>query len=349
MKIGIYTFSIANNYGAVLQAFALKQYLQIKGHDAGCIDYRPDYLAAKYKIYSFKEILFNPSGIKSKIKAILNRMKNNKKSKAFDVFRTKLSLIAEDEACNQDLIILGSDQIWNISLTHNDSLFWGNLPYESKRIITYAASAEGSLEAENQTASEGLNKLNAISVRESSLQSQLVEKFSKASTVVCDPTFLLDKKQWMAIEEPYPVKRPFILVYIFGVKSEQLDIIYQFAESENLEVVILGSSKLLGGKKYASYASPLQFVYLFHHASYVITNSFHGTAFSAIFGKPVCILKKKTNERIESLIKRCEAETALTDTLCGINKKTFANIHMAAQMEVLIEQSKLFLNNQTIG
>ena len=133
MKIGIFTFHCAHNYGAVIQCYGLQQYLKSIGHQVYVVDYRPQY----FDFYQSSHIEFSRTdGIKSFIKAKISDLlvgrSRRKRREAFESFITKkLKLtpyIANNDYSDFDAIILGSDQIWNPGITggNYDEVFFGS-------------------------------------------------------------------------------------------------------------------------------------------------------------------------------------------------------------------------------
>lgn len=304
MKIGIYTFTAANNYGAVLQAYALNAFLKRCGYDSHCVDYRPSYLVERYKPFSNYRLKSRGNVVISLVKELCVCKSLVTKNKIFESFKSQqLSLISPKESV--DMAIIGSDQVWNWKITKGDKIFMGAIPSASK-VITYAASMEDRLNA-NDEKPFGLyiNKLSAISVRELSLKSWLNDRYEVDSTLVVDPTILLSKEDWCEIEQEYEAcKSPYLFMYGFGFSEEDIRVVNEYAKKKSLKV-IRASSGIKANGGYSNDISPQQFIYLVHHANCVITNSFHGTAFSLIMGTPFAVIAKRSNKRnirIESIL-----------------------------------------------
>lgn len=188
MKIGILTYHRSHNYGALLQAIALRHVLTGLGHDAYFIDYWPEYHADMYKLFS--SIEFHSYSLFGKIKYIVktailsrNKIKRIKSFNRFiDRFITPHSLPTTESF---DIIIYGSDQIWRKQPRigyHFNPVYFGDNQFEAKKHITYAASM-GNIKdlspADEETIQKWLRHFSFISVRETDLQKNFQRLVSK--------------------------------------------------------------------------------------------------------------------------------------------------------------------------
>ncbi len=345
MKLGIYTFIAANNYGAILQAYALKEFLRKNGCDAHCVDYRPAYLWDKYQPFS-KLRLRSGSVIKNFIRDIIFFRWLKKKNKAYEIFRKEfLSLIPEKNVPEMETIIVGSDQIWNFKLTHGDEKFLGIISGFQGKVVSYAASAEELNGIECGSLSAALKHMSNISVREKSLQTFLLRNFNMESTLVLDPTFLLERSEWECLEDVFSYRKPYILAYIFGISKKERDELTILAAEKGLDLFIFcGEAK--PGKGILDFESPCRFLSVIHNASFVVTNSFHGTAFSIIYGKKFCVIRKSSNERIETLLGLVGGQKAFLQLNKKIEYSDFVEISDCTdELKKMKDQSKNYLKN----
>lgn len=296
MKIGIITFHCAINYGAVLQAYGLQEYLKSIGHDVYVINYRPDYLLYPYRLF-FPERL-KCSGLKGSLYVFLRellsipiRFKRRIKFRRF--CRQRLSIINLDlqsEDNDFDLFILGSDQIWNREITEDDSVFWGDArAFQCKKLITYAASA-GSVrvlsEINKSDIRDRLSDFYSISVREKSLSTYLLENIGIESQVVLDPVLLAGRNAFEQISCKINVNKPYLLFFALEGNDDAVAFAEYQASAMGLELIIMFSMKeALKDRRVKQTLSPDEFISYFQQASFVITTSFHGTAFSILFEK----------------------------------------------------------------
>lgn len=299
-KCGIVTFHSAHNYGSVLQAYAMVMTMKNLSMDAELIDFRHPHTADAYewKLWTpYKNWRWNLKDI------FLRGMMGigKKREKVFKDFIEHQLLKSErfnsrkDIPSNKyDVLICGSDQIWNpVSTGENDPIYFLDFGNTSCK-FSYAASA-GSCKFPVQEHDKylGLLKnLKSIGVRENFLQDYIKEEFALDSVVNPDPTLLLSADEWEKIEKSYMgLPKQYLLVYTLVKTDETLAFARQVGIKLGLPVVEICNTRGLKGKskKNVDYnimdASPQQFLWLFHHASFIVTNTFHGNMFSVIFRK----------------------------------------------------------------
>lgn len=302
MKVGIFTFHSAHNYGAVLQAYALQTYLKSKGLEVHVIDYCPETIKSFYKPFGISDF----RSFKTMLSRLLLFPASWKRYRNFDRFiHEKLSLDKLDldcESCAYETFIYGSDQIWSPKILRGfDAVYFAGFEAaKGKRNISYAASmGKNTLDSmEKNYCKEALERFNAISVREDSLKRTLSPLTKKNIEVVLDPTFMLTPSQWDQIAVNPPIKSPYVLVYQVEKNEQVYKIAHSIAKQIQGNVIELKSKlSLLHQSKYQC-ASPEEFIGLFRHASFVVTTSFHGTAFSILFNRPFYTVK--VNENIDT-------------------------------------------------
>ena len=144
MKIGILTFHRSRNYGALLQAKAMQDYLRSLGHDVSFVDYWPPYHAQMYETFSkdkFRELSLYRM-LTYLVRFILTFSRNNKRQEKTQVYINNFFTISEDKKF--DLVIYGSDQIWRKqhkkSCPGFNPIFWGEGFVDTSHKIAYAAS-----------------------------------------------------------------------------------------------------------------------------------------------------------------------------------------------------------------
>lgn len=310
MKIGIITFHCAHNYGAVLQAYALQEQLVDLGYDVEVINYRPQILTLGYERSIFwyrpyKKIVRQMLSFVKMIMSVVVRnitqpqMRSiiNERRKGFSSFiNNKLRLSEKtykksfSKQLDYDCYIIGSDQVWNISITNGfDPVFWGNFDMKKgSKIISYAASMSNyNLTDEQKNEMKTLlSKFSAISVREKDVEDFLLDLDVK-SNVVFDPTLLVKNDTWIKIANTPQTKDKYVLVYTMGLLNDELRIANKIAQQIGASVeVLIGDEKSFNKKYPLISASPEEFLGYFQNASFVVTSSFHGTSFSISFNKP---------------------------------------------------------------
>lgn len=317
MRIGIITFHRAHNFGAFLQAFALKTFLEEKGHDVEFVDYWPKEHAALYKVYHREDV----NSLKTLLReCVVACYRKNKAQPFIEVQRAFLKIgkkplyekpqqLAE---ISYDLLIYGSDQIWWKSRLKGidgfDTAYWGMHVPKSVRRASYAASM-GAIELtanDRQTIRELLKGFDYISVRENQLKDTIQPLTDKTIEVNIDPTLLLDKRHWEGYCTSIPEsKEKYILYYRMMTDKEADRLVLQLSKQTGLPIVELGATigTYRNLSKYTKSASPFDFISLIKNAEYVVSTSFHGVAFSIIFEKQFfAIGMGNRSNRVQSLL-----------------------------------------------
>lgn len=328
-NVYILTFHCAHNYGAVLQTYATLNFLRSYNYKVQVIDYRPNFLTKPFKRFRVKYYLARSPKllIYRLITEPINLPKRFRLYKKFNSFiQTKLEPIPFEHVQPKSSIIIGSDQVWSKSLNngHFDNTYLGDfLQHNDFSLISYAASIGNShlLESDWTLLKNKLQKFRALSLREASFQNLLEKKVSLKAALVCDPTLLLEAPDWekLANESTIQIKGDYILVYEV-VESEAVK---EFANklSRQLQCKIINISSSITYRKnkqnYVLDASPADFIKLIKFAKFIVTSSFHGTAFSIIFRKNFYTIS--LSEGIDSRAKSLLTTIGLQDRLIQSN------------------------------
>lgn len=359
MKIGILTFHRADNFGAVLQAYALVVYLRNQGHEAEIIDY---YTECTTKRYTDK------SRVKgNNLKMILSRRMLNERRKRFQEFRAKLNISSRTYTSKDailesndlyDLIIAGSDQIWNYKMTNMDATYLLDFVNEPAKKMSYASSfgvseIDGNVKSIYQRT---LTDIPRLSVREN-LGADLVFKLTgRSPEVVADPCLLLSKEEWSKLNSGQRLhNRPYILVYMFTGSNLSKVISNTGFDTSGYDIVKINGNitftDFLKRKTKVKYGiGPQEFINLIKNADLILTDSFHGTVFSVLFEK-----------KFVTVLRDLEGKNArITDFLvplglkCRIFNEGMRASEVLAQpnyekvrvkLDELVKRSKTFLNN----
>lgn len=304
-KVGILTFNDAINYGALCQMYALYTTLSKYDFDVQIINYDDPVISNRYKLFS------NRKSIKSNIKEMLFVPVRLKEKKAFESFKFRMNMSPKVNNTTisklmYDVVVAGSDQIWNVTLTNSNDTYF--LKWFDGYKYSYAASF-GVNEFDNRFESilHHLNKYNSISVREQNAVKYL-KGFGIEAECHIDPVLLLSQIDWMKIAKLPNEKQEYILIYTIGYSEKIIDFAKKLSAEKNLNIIYLSDDVLSKpGMKIVRGASPEEWIGYFYYAKYVITNSFHGTAFSILFNKEffcdyVKTNLKNTNTRIENML-----------------------------------------------
>ncbi len=316
MNVGILTFHFSDNYGAALQAYALRRWLMEQGHHASFIDYRPAHIEHGGRL----SLPTTPARFKANLKVVYlavssfihEHFGHRGQKEKFVRFREHFLGIPRDAAPTDngaslaaaqsfDLIVAGSDQIWSPSqhFGFDPNYFLAFARSFQARKISYAASfgKDRVSAAEAAQLPRLLHHFDAISVREASGATLVELATGHRPANVPDPTLLHRNYSELTERAPSQSAEPYIFCY--GLRSP--DNIRQTAElaSKQLNCGILSPHN--PHRRWAEightvHPDPGEWVALVKNARFVVTNSFHGTVFALLFKKPF-IVAGLTGER----------------------------------------------------
>lgn len=304
MQIGILTFHYAHNYGAVLQAYALKEYLNRIGHTAKIIDYRNPTIEKKYYMKLPKELSLRQAVHGKRYRKFISQEMNMMSEQPswtlqnirFKKFIQKYLLDKSSKRVNKfsvgnlqfDCFIAGSDQLWNKYLTDGyDDIYFLNFDTKAKKVF-YAIS-DGNFRIADENLAyyrQVLDSVSFISTREKSLALDIRSKLHKDACYVVDPTFLLTNQDY--IRAFHLQKKSKILFAYYIVEDAFMSKIVQvIARALNLKILELHfyKKRYMKEKYMRADLGPVDFLESIFRAEFVVTNSFHGTALSIIFQK----------------------------------------------------------------
>lgn len=355
-KIGIVTIHKINNYGALLQAYALNRYLRNCGHQVQTIDYRTYRVKESYQIFRpMKSVMDLPRNAQ----ALLYAARLRRRKHRFDAFlRDYVPMTTgvyedngqiRDAKLDFDTYICGSDQIWNTYCQNYDNTFLLDFADESARRIAYAASlgATGIHENHQESFSRELKKFHALSVRENDAVEIIRSYADKAVTHVCDPVFLPDLSQWEAVATEPLLKEPYIFCYhVKGDIPAMREYMRELSQKTGMKIVTvnLNLREMLFPcvKRYD--AGPQEFLSLIKNAAFVCTNSFHAASFSLIFRKKFMVFAPGAGaSRVSSLLEKAGLEDRLYGDACADIAEDIDYDRVWAGLEPFVAQSKEFL------
>lgn len=339
MKIGILTFHMAHNCGAMLQAFALCSFFN-SFQDITCeiIDYR---LSEIYKKY---EDLLQQSYVEPrrlKFEQYLNNVLplSNRLSNLNDI--------------NQyDLYVVGSDQVWNKTITrgYKDEYFAKKFPPNSF-CVSYAASTGKKLDEPFDFVKK-LDKFKFVSVRESWLQKELSEHYPGKISLCLDPVFLIDKKEWdLHIKNINLNLSRYVLIYSFDMTEDEYIRIEEWANKNNLYIIELITHKRTKHFTitYFDNYGPREWLQYIKKASYIFTDSYHCSLFSIIYNIPFCCLSHglENNERTYDILERLklyqnkdEFYTSSNQTRFEINREKTESLNFMKEVLNRVKDEK---------
>lgn len=284
MKIGIVTFPTAINYGTALQAAALGKSLSSDNNTVRFIDHRCQLIDSTNSVFDLRNIF----DLKYTLAHLINLDVALKRKRNFIKFRNKFIPLTNDNPYDSDIIVAGSDQIWNYNLTNSDFYYFLNFPKKNLKKVSYAGSFGLSVidEKYQEKIAALLEDFDYISVREKQASKIIKEISGKDIPVVCDPTLLMNKKEWKEFASEKADKSGYIFVYTVFNSDRIWEYANELSEKTGLPIKTISYSKLHKRKAEYDYtAGPDDWVSYMLNADYVVTNSFHGVAFSINFNK----------------------------------------------------------------
>ncbi|NMA84105.1 MAG: polysaccharide pyruvyl transferase family protein [Epulopiscium sp.] len=360
MKIGIVTWFHYKNYGTILQAYALQNFLKIKGYNCVLINYIPIYnknflekvksgkfkkrIGSKIETYCFK---FLGSDIKEKLR---------KRNIAFETFIKKNIELTLKIQSNDDLLklndmfdyfICGSDQIWNPE--NLNGVYYLSFVNEENKKISYAPSfgVRHIPASKKEKIQHWVNKFDKLSVREEDGASILKTLTQKDIEVVVDPTLLLSKTNWEQILVNPNIHKDYILCYFLGDRKEYWEVVQKLQKITGYRVVIIPIKFNSYLQKYDIRTStgPEEFIGLIKNAKLILTDSFHGTIFSLKFEKDFYVFKRfkdknkgSQNSRIYNILKMLNLEDRLIDNNFFISYKNDIYIDNYEQINKVLNE-----------
>lgn len=319
MKIDIVTLHRAQNYGSVLQTFALQKQIEELGHQAFILDYYPERYTNKGLLKRLKN---KSSRFKNPLILLIAKLliypSYLKKGIQFNKFMHYLNLEKPSFATNEegmgrftdaDAYCAGSDQIWNSHWNEGveKALFLDFVP-KGKLCFSYAASIGLSNIPANEIDETKLllDKFEFLSLREDK-GVELVKKLGRTDAVQClDPTLLMSKEEWSQyVDDGYKGKE-YVLTYNLHHDPEIDKCAKAIASKYHLQIrnISYNWHDIIRHGHLDWCPTVEGFLGLIKNAKYVVADSFHATAFSIIFEKPfVVITPEVASSRLSSLLK----------------------------------------------
>lgn len=369
--IGILTFYWADDYGALLQCYALKTYMS-RFDNTAVIPYYPKNLRYRYRLLKYSR----SDKMRKKIRMVVHQLRTKEfysrlaaklrmahfRRRFLTADFRKLDSARSIPAYRPGIsaYIVGSDQVWNPEITEGlqEGYFCAFPKPEGVRFIAYAASigSERLDVAYDARIARYFENFAAVSVREGTSASYIEKLYGREPETVVDPVFLLEKKDWEQLLKNKDLsKKNYIAVYDTEYNEEMAHYIASLREKLRLPVLVLRAEKRYydwgGQEEYARGCGPLEFLEYLYHAAYVVTNSFHGTAMSIIFHKSFAAFPhSKRKARLEWILHAAGLESRMAHTIPegvqGMEKVDWHQVDKALQEE--IERSRSFIRKEIL-
>lgn len=284
MKTGIVTFPKAINYGTALQAAAMKNVLSQYGGEVFFIDHACPEIDKSNAVFDLREAK-DPRYVIAHSINLSNAIKRRNNFEAFGRKYIPVKSVSPDDC---DIVVAGSDQIWNYNLTGNDLFYF--LDYEKKhsKKVSYAGSfGLSAIDEKYQSKYAGLLRdFDAIGVREATARKLIGDIAGIDVPVVLDPTLLINADGWKEMSDKSFNEKGYIFLYTVFNSESLWDFATRLSKKTGLPIKTISYSKLhRHNADYSFTSGPDGWVARMLNADYVVTNSFHGFAFSVNFGK----------------------------------------------------------------
>jgi len=331
-KAAVLTIFRVPNYGSVLQAYASQYLVERLGYDCVLIDYiNPNewhysHGACRVRDGFFKRLAKYVAGFFAVFHRHHMRRRLDKFISRYLHLTSKynsLDSLKQDDWSGYDVIIVGSDQVWNPHYQYGDSVFMLSFVPDNVRKVSLASSI--ALDKLPTTLMDKyrkyISRFYALSVRESCGKTVLSHQLGLLVPVrvLLDPTLLLSAREWetvLDVNSKRLVKQRYILLYLLTYAFNPRPYIYEvvnfFKSKYNCDVIVLGDNfegmhKYVQDYKNMTGVTPQNFIRLFRDAECVVTSSFHGTAFALNFGKPlISVVGDFGDDRQQSLLNKLD-------------------------------------------
>ena len=319
MKVGVITFHNVLNYGAVLQTYALQKKMRDLGIESAVIDYNSPFFISnivKPKIFRYKNPFHYLEDKRFYKKSCIKQAKIKRFSGKFIEKTERIDFESLTDISKQfDYIVTGSDQVWNEKVIKGDYSFFLNFVPPQKRCAYAASIGAKRFLPENLPVIRGLLKeYKAISVREETAKKALKQQMNIESVRVLDPTLLLDKNQYNELICPSKkTNQKYILLYLLNYSKTLVQSAKRLSKKLGIPVFCINPTKkrIYGVEDYSS-SGICEFLELISKAEFVITNSFHGVAFSINYNKQF---------NVELMPSAIDVNSRITDLLDVLNVK----------------------------
>lgn len=321
-KIGILTFHRALSYGAMLQAYALQNFMFELGIENEIIDYNCKYMIEHYQ-KNFRKT--NSNIVRGFLWNLMTLKGIKKERKTRDEFVQRNLVLSKSynadnisNVCDKySAFITGSDQVWSPICVGFDSVYFLTFAKPWQKYSYSASIATKSIPENLKT--EYKNRLmdfQAYSLREQSGAEIVQDLTGKDAFVNIDPTLLLTRERWDKLAKSV-FNEPYIFLFTIHKPVNLINYALELGKKTGLKVVYLNKLKVHKGVEYMDPVTADKFIGLIKNATYVCTNSFHGTAFSVIYHKNFVVETdtcKSKNIRSEEFLNNLGLEKRIMST-----------------------------------
>ena len=349
MKTATITYHNAHNYGALLQAYALQQAQLKLLIDNVIINYNPEKNRVYYKIKgnTLKIFVVNIFRFVETAKSFLPIQRRFRKFETFTRRRLRMTRKyrslkdLKSDPPEADWYIAGSDQLWNVSVYLRKEFFldFGDSSIKRASFAVSMGSYQVS-EEYRKVMRDLLERFNSISVREVEAKIFIEELLEKKDCVSLnfDPVFLLSVEEWSEFAKRKEIGSKYILCFPMSGHPLLQKALNKLKQLTGYRTVIITTEVFarIKGDIDIKDASPEEFIYLLKNAEYVLTTSFHGTAFCTMFHKKFySFLGGTAPTRITGILKRLGLEDRIAQSLVDIttDEIDYENVNRRVERE----------------
>lgn len=345
MKIAILTQPLGQNYGGIMQAYALQKVLRDFGHEVVTINRWPDKRSVIVRLaLPFKPLIYKLLGRKPVRKLSADESKYiymgmtdfvKKYINLSEVISSTTNLKSHYNKHGYDLVVVGSDQVWRPKYSPNIYNFFGDFLEEDAKCISYGASFGVDVwefeESQTRSCRELVKRFGAVSVRESSAVDLCQEKLGVQAQQVLDPTLLLGPEDYeKLLGDLESTGETGVLKYILDNSEQKTQLVQHAAKCLGIKIFSAQPARHLSDQRAKNidelkYPQVQQWVMSFRNAEFVVTDSFHGCVFSIIFNKPFLVVgnAERGLSRFNSLLQLFGLEDRLVSTAVDLENLKF--------------------------
>lgn len=296
MKVCVITPFDSANYGAFLQAYASKKFLEKQGNEVSFLKWRNEEERKN-------EFFVKPNGIKARFRYY---QKYRFLKQRYSIFTEALDVFNIEELCNlnhYDTVIIGSDEVWNINVSKFQKAYFyaQDIPSTVKKMAYAPSVAEASLTdfLGYPSQSDGLKSISLIGARDEETKYIYKAITGKDVNIVCDPTLLLTEGEWDLPDYENKFGK-YILVYSYDIPKGHRTLLKEVAKRQGCKLIALGL--------YQSWCDiniscgPMEFNSFIKNAEAVYTTTFHGSIFTLLNHKK-CLIRA-TSKKLNDLLER---------------------------------------------
>lgn len=310
MKIGLITFHETTNFGSFLQTYGLYTAIKNLGYDCEIVDYKCESIVkrelpkTKPESYSLKNValyLILEKKLQKKFASFQNTIHSCMKlSKSYN----KYNIEEADE--EYDAFVIGSDMLWNLSITGNDMVYFLNFVKDNNKKYAFSTSIGNHWDRkETAVVCPFLQDFRRISLREKDSVDWISGFLEKTIEFVCDPTMLMERSVWeQLINNSVGIHDNYILIYFYD--AQMMEDAKNYAARHKCNVLFINYGKHVKGVKNIHPYDISVFLSLIKQAKAVFTASYHGMLFSIYFEVPFyCYMRENGNNvRFHSVFDR---------------------------------------------